>query len=785
MNKPLRILIIEDSEEDTLFLVRRLERSGFAPTWKRVDTIESVRAALVEQTWDIAFSDHSMAGLGIRDALALVKESGVDLPFIVLSGAIKEEEAVTMLNAGAKDYILKDNLSRLIPVVERELRAAQTRRDREEIEKVQRENQARKNAILDSALDAIVTIDHEGKIFEWNRAAENTFGYRRAEVLGREMAELIIPPGLRKQYHQGMAHYLASGEGRWLGRRIEMTALRADGTEFPAELTVTSVRVEGEDIFTGFIRDITERKRAEEALRQTENLYRQAISAADAVPYLRDYKTESFVFVGEGILGLTGYSAQEMTPLLWKSLAQETIMRGDAAGLSVEEAIRLARSGAIKHWRSDCAIRTRDGRKRWVADSSIEMVDDQGNTKGSIGILMDITERRLLEEQLRQLQKMESIGQLAAGVAHDFNNILAVIEGHTDMVLSGMVEGKDAEESLKQVSSAAKRAANLTRQLLAFSRKQQMQAQYLDLNHVVKGMIQMLTRLLGAPITLEFNPGPDLPAVNGDFGMMEQILLNLAVNARDAMPRDGRLTITTAARKIAETEILLNPEARAGRFVCLSVADTGTGIAPEILPRIFEPFFTTKEAGKGTGLGLATVYGIVKQHQGWLEVDSQLGRGTTFNLFLPASAKKAAFAAPSTLSTGAPGRGETILIAEDDPALRRVAARILRNLGYEILEAGSGVEALAVWEQHGKSVNLLLTDLVMPDGLTGRELAKQMATREAGLKVIYTSGYSPEVRETAFVFREGYNFLQKPYPPSKLAETVRRCLDQKQGAASS
>jgi len=773
------MLIIEDSEEDTLFLVRRLERSGYAPHWKRVDTIASLSTALAAETWDIAISDYSMPRLGIRDALTLLKERGVDLPLIVLSGAIKEEEAVAMLEAGAQDYILKDNLSRLIPVVERELRSAQLRREREEIEKAQRENQARKNAILESALDAIVTIDFEGKIFEWNRAAENTFGYRRADVLGKEMAELIIPAGLREQYRRGLAHFLATGEGRRLGKRIEMPALRADGQEFPAELTVTNVLVEGAPIFTGFIRDITERKRAEQALHRTEDLYRQAIIAADAVPYLLDYKTESFAFIGEGILELTGYSAQEMTPSLWTSLAQETIMRGEAVGLTVEEAIRRTRTGAMKHWQSDCAIRTRDGSKRWVADSSIEMLDEGGDSKGSIGILMDITERKQLEEQLRQLQKMESIGQLAAGVAHDFNNILAVIQGHTDMLLSGMVEGKEVEESLKQVSAAAKRAANLTRQLLTFSRKQEMQTQALNLNEVVQGTIQMLTRLLGAPVTLEFNAAPDLPAIHGDFGMMEQILLNFAVNARDAMPRGGQLTIRTGTRKLAEAEIKRNPEARAGWFVCLSVVDTGTGIAPEILPRIFEPFFTTKEAGKGTGLGLATVYGIVKQHQGWIEVDSQVGRGTSFRVFFPASSSSAVASTPLLSPTTARGKGEVVLIAEDEPAFRRLAARILRNLGYEVLEASSGVEAITIWEQHGKKLNLLLTDLVMPDGLTGRELAKQMATREAGLKVIYTSGYSPEMRETSFLFREGYNFLQKPYPPARLAETVRRCLDQK------
>ena len=279
---------------------------------------------------------------------------------------------------------------------------------------------------------------------------------------------------------------------------------------------------------------------------------------------------------------------------------------------------------------------------------------------------------------------------------------------------------------------------------------------------------------------MQFIPDPNLPAVNGDVGMMEQVLLNLAVNARDAMPQGGQLIINTAARTFDETYVKRNPEARAGQFVCLSVQDTGCGIAPEVLPRIFEPFFTTKEAGRGTGLGLATVYGIVKQHQGWLEVESQVGQGTTFNVFLPASAKSAAPAVESISSAAPRGRGETILVAEDEPALRRLAARMLRNLGYEVLEAASGVEAIEVWERHGRKVDLLLTDLVMPDGLTGRELAKKMATHESGLKVIYTSGYSPEMRETAFVFREGTNFLQKPYEPHTLAKAVRDCLDGKQ-----
>ena len=643
MGRPLRVLIVEDSENDARLVVRRLEQSGFSPFWKRVDGAESLRAALSTHAWDIVLSDHSMPGFGSLQALSVLQEAGADVPFVVVSGAIREEDAVVVIRAGAADYIAKENFSRLIPVVERELRAAHLRREHQQLEGIQRENQARRNAILESALDSIVTIDHEGKVFEWNRAAEKTFGYRRADVLGKVLADLIIPPKLRERHKQGLARYLATGESNLLGRRMELMAMRADGTEFPVELTVTRVPVEGEPIFTSFIRDVTE--------------------------------------------------------------------------------------------------------------------------------------RRTLEEQLRQLQKMESIGQLAAGVAHDFNNILSVIQGHAYLVLGGMVQGKEAEESIKQIGAAAKRAAGLTRQLLTFSRKQQMQLQELNLNEVINATAKMVARLLGADVAMEFVPAQDLPGISGDVAMIEQILLNLVVNARDAMAKGGQLTISTSVCQLEGEAAKRNPEARPGVFVRLAVSDSGSGIAPEVLPRIFEPFFTTKSTGKGTGLGLATVYGIAKQHQGWIEVESEVGKGTTFNVFLPASSKPVTVTKEPGHTPAARGRRETILLAEDEPALRRLAGHILGNLGYEVLEAGTGMEAIQVWEQHAKKVDLLLTDLVMPDGLTGRELAKQMQTRDPSLKVVYTSGYSPETQETTFVFLEGTNFLQKPYPPSKLAEVVRHCLD--------
>jgi CheY-like chemotaxis protein len=333
---------------------------------------------------------------------------------------------------------------------------------------------------------------------------------------------------------------------------------------------------------------------------------------------------------------------------------------------------------------------------------------------------------------------------------------------------------------LKQVYSAGERAANLTRQLLTFSRKKEMQVNPLDLNEVIANITKMLGRIIGEDIKLQCNYASTLPSIQADEGMMEQVLMNLAVNARDAMPKGGQLIIGTerVAPDIAYARS--NPEARAGEFICLSVKDTGCGMTPEIKARIFEPFFTTKDVGKGTGLGLATVFGIVKQHQGWIEVDSQVGVGTTFKVFLPATARPDAAVELAATQAKVRGGGETILLVEDELALRGLTKIILQRFGYRVLEAASGVEALSVWEQHGAQIDLLLTDMVMPDGLTGRELAKQLLARKPGLKVIYVSGYDMHSEGTTFRAREASTFLQKPYQSQKLAQAVRDCLDGKQ-----
>jgi PAS domain S-box-containing protein len=390
----------------------------------------------------------------------------------------------------------------------------------------------------------------------------------------------------------------------------------------------------------------------------------------------------------------------------------------------------------------------------------------------------DITERRKLEEQLRQSQKMDAVGKLAGGVAHDFNNILAVMQMQAGLLKNGGELSNEQVKFIDEISATIQRAADLTRQLLLFSRKKTPQRHDLDLNQLTGNMAKMLGRILGEDIALQLKLSPQPMFVHADAGMMDQVLMNLTVNARDAMPKGGQLLVETSAVEFDESVRAQSATARHGAFVCLSVTDTGCGIPPKILPRIFEPFFTTKDVGKGTGLGLATVFGIVEQHQGWINVYSEVGCGTTFKVYLPrlltnASQKTAPLAAaPATAGK------ETILIVEDERPLRAALQMALSRLGYRILEAPSGGAALKVWQEHRTEISLMLTDLMMPDGMSGKELAQRVLQENPKLKVIYMSGYSAEIADKDLILQEGINFLAKPFELHKLAKVIRDSLDK-------
>ncbi|MEO7426984.1 MAG: response regulator [Fibrobacteria bacterium] len=390
-------------------------------------------------------------------------------------------------------------------------------------------------------------------------------------------------------------------------------------------------------------------------------------------------------------------------------------------------------------------------------------------------------ERRLLEEKFLRAQKMEVVGQLAGGLAHDFNNLLTVILGHVQLLL-GNGGPPEQRDSLKNIHRAAEAAGNLTRQLLTFSRKQPFQAVQLDLNQVILDMAGMLTRVIGANITLRTECAADLPFVKADLGMLEQVIMNLAVNARDAMPEGGILTIRSGFMDLGGTQIGFQAGARAGEFNTLSVIDTGTGISREVLARLFEPFFTTKGDGKGTGLGLTGAYSIVQQHEGWIEVKSEVGHGSEFRIFLPASREKAAPESPAARDADITRGAETILVVEDEPLLRKLVHIILEESGYQVLTADSGRQSLELFEHHRGGIDLVLTDMILADGMTGKELAALLKIKQPGLNIIYTSGYGIEQINMKTPLERDTFFLPKPFQRLELTKMIRECLDRKSAA---
>jgi PAS domain S-box-containing protein len=519
--------------------------------------------------------------------------------------------------------------------------------------------------------------------------------------------------------------------------------------------------------------EITERMRVEAALRKSEAKLVLAQRIGHVGSWELDLRAGTLHWSAESFR-IFGHVPGEFVPS--RTAFFEAVHPDDRAAVkkAMEEALKSFMVYYIDH-----RIVRPDGSERLVCERAEIICDSTGHPAEMIGTVQDITERKQLENQLRHSQKMDAIGQLAAGVAHDFNNILTVIKGHATLLHELMPNDSEHSDLLKEIFEATDRAANLIRQLLVFSRKKIIQTYTLDLNEVTRNLTKMLGRLLGEDITLSFQHSAGLPAVEADPGMLEQILLNLAINARDAMPGGGKLIISTETVVVDQKHTERNPEARPGHFVRLKVADTGCGIDPTVLPRIFEPFFTTKPVDKGTGLGLSTVYGIVRQHNGWIEVSSEVNRGTSFGIHFPVAPNLRKAIADKPAATEAARGTERILVVEDESAVRNLICRLLRRHGYTVFEAPSGAAALPVWKEHASEIDLLLTDLVMPGGVSGRQLADKCLADKPGLSVIYTSGYSADFGHLESSLGERRFFLAKPYQFPALAKLIRDCLDRR------
>ena len=636
-------------------------------------------------------------------------------------------------------------------VTERERTSAQLRSQERQLQ-----------AIVDAVNDVVLELDGEGRYLNIWAADESELARPRTELLGKRVEDVLgldaarpLAEPLRRVLSTGVPESLeyplplADGEHWFLGRLTRLPGI--DG---------------GPDSVCMGITDISERKRAEEALKVSEAEHRGLIERAPLGIY-RTTPEGRLLAANAAFARMLGYEGPD--ELLDRDMAQVVYASPD------ERARLLSRLGPQDDFATETQWKRKDGTSV-VVRLNIHVV--RGPTRGIEcfeGLAEDVTEQRNLEAQFRQAQRLEAVGRLAGGVAHDFNNILTAITGYSELLLADLAADDRRREDVEEIRTATQRAAALTRQLLAFSRRQVLQVKVLDLNVVVRTLDRMLRRLIGEDVSLEVALSDGLGAVRADPAQMEQIIMNLAVNARDAMPVGGRLTIESANVVLDETYARVHGGAKPGRYVMLAVSDTGVGMDDVTRSHIFEPFFTTKEPSKGTGLGLATVYGIVKQSGGNIWVYSEPGRGATFRLYMPRVDQQPEDSEQQATLPVAGGH-ETVLLAEDDASVREVVARALEQMGYRVLRASDGQVALDLARAHSARIALLATDLVMP-GMTGRELALALLAERPDLRVIYMSGYADQAVVRHGVLEKGLPYLQKPFSVADLVRKVREVLD--------
>ena len=765
MNNPVLILYLEDNPRDAELVREKLQQILLAYELQITSDRAEYEAALARIRFDLILSDYRLPGYDGLAALALAQEKQPEVPFILISGTLGEEQAVDCMRLGATDYVLKKNLTRLVPAVLRALTEAeehQKRRDAEhalqESELLLRESQAiaglgsyvldistglwRSSAIMDQVLGIDEAYDRS--VAGWLALIHPDdrpmmADYMNSEVLGRGQR-------FNKEYRIRRPRDQTECWVHGLGQ------LEFDSQGHPKKMN-------------GTIQDITPRKQAEQSHARLAMAVEQA---SEAIVITEPDGTISYVNPAfEKIAGYTREEAVGQTSRILKSGKHDTEF--------YRQMWEALAAGQV--WHGHLINKRKDG-TRYEEDATISPVHDAaGNLVNYVAVKRDVTHEAELENQLRQAQKMESIGRLAGGVAHDFNNLLMGIMGYAELCRGRIEPSHPIREYLDEITGGAQRSADITRQLLAFARKQIIAPKILYLNDAVAGMLNLLRQLIGEGIPLVWRPGADLRPIKIDPSQIDQILANLCVNARDAITGAGEITLETGNTTLDADYCVAHPEALPGAYVFLAVSDNGCGMDKDTLAKVFEPFFTTKEVGKGTGLGLATVYGIVKQNKGFIYAYSEPGRGTTFKIYLPQVAAKAVETTVIRKAEVPRGRGETLLLVEDEKSLRVTFGLFLETLGYKVLVAETPAEALKLAAGHPGDIDLLLTDVVLP-GMDGRQLAERLDSIKSGVKVLFMSGYTADVIAKSGVLNEGVQFLSKPFTHDELARKVCSMLDR-------
>jgi PAS domain S-box-containing protein len=760
----VRILLVEDVATDAVLIERELRRAGIACSTRRADSEPVFRDALRTFVPDLILTDHSLPTFTASDALRIAQLESAGTPVIVVTGSLDEETAAEYIKAGAADYIIKHHLERLGPAVVRALDLKRARVEQARAEEARRQSEERFRALIEHGADAVALMAPDGIMLFASQAAERVLGYAPAELVGRSGFEHLHPEDVGR-FRATLAEVL----GRpGVPRTVEVRAQRRDGGW--CVLDAVAVNRLAEPAVGAVVinyRDVTQRTQAEDALRDSEIRYRTLVDGVRDIIFALT-PDGTITSLNPAFETITGWPRAE-----WLGRTFEQLVHPEDLPLAVELLGRVIR-GELRP-ASQFRVSTKSGEYR-VAEFAATAQRREEALVGILGIGRDVTERVQLEQQLRQAQKMEAVGRLAGGVAHDFNNILTAITGYADLLAEDLPPGDPRRQDAQEIRKAADRAAGLTRQLLAFSRQQVLQPRVLDLNALVSELEKMLRRLLGEDIELATGLDPALGRVKTDPGQFEQVVMNLSVNARDAMPQGGKLTLETANVELDDVYAREHYPARPGPYAMLAVSDTGTGMTEEVQAHLFEPFFTTKEKGKGTGLGLATVYGIVKQSGGFIWVYSELGRGSTFKIYLPRVDEPVGTREGPTVATPIARGTETVLLAEDEAPVRAVARHVLERYGYTVLEAPNAEAALDIAERHSGPIHLLLTDVIMP-GMSGRDLALRLAPLRPETRVIYMSGYTDDAITRHGVLEPGLSYVQKPFTPDMIARKVREVLD--------
>ncbi len=766
---PLRIFLVDDSDDDIALFRHLLVRAlPDAPIHlAHADAMAPALEQLQQASYDVLFLDYQLRMDTGLDVLREIRQRGLDLPVVFLTAHGDEQVAVEAMRSGACDYLAKGKLDPA--TLERTLRFAlslqahQSRLKAAQAELRSREQHFR--ALVENAFDATVLMNAKGVILWASNSCPRVLGMETQQLLGSNGFDLLNGDNTSLARHWWQDLLCHPGEPLQVAFRHKngtMRDIEGVGTNWLHEPAVEAV------VFN--FRDVTERRRNEEKLRK---LSRAVEQAADVV--VMTNREGTIEYVNPAFEKLTGYASEEalgQNPRFLKSGTHDahfyqelwqTILRGEV-------------------YRGVMINRKKSGELYYAEKTVTPVLDAAGQITHFISNDRDITERRKLEEQLAQVQKMDAIGQLAGGVAHDFNNLLMVISSYAELMMDALAPDSALRHHGEEILKAARRAADLTRQLLTFSRKQVQTLRVLDLNSVLQEFCKTLPRLIGEDMQLSLQLGRELWPIKADPVQIEQIVMNLATNARDAMPHGGQLSIETRNVELDEAYCRTQPDATPGEHILLAVSDSGSGIDPAILPHIFEPFFTTKEKGKGTGLGLATIYGIVKQSGGHITVHSEVAAGTTFKIFLPRAPAAVARAEPAARTSQQLRGNETVLLVEDEDAVRESEREYLEQHGYTVLAAPNGLAALELAAGCGRAIHLLVSDVVMP-GMSGGELGEKLVAQRPGLKVLYVSGYAETTVMQHGLAELDSRFLHKPFTLKALTAKIREVLDAAPQAA--